>query len=82
MFNYEKNCLESTIDIDLVIGKNEELKKENEKLRAILGGKVLIVEDGSVNIKQLEEDGFYVIPYRQGAKPPMWITHQHEDNGE
>lgn len=82
MFNYEKNCFESTIDIDLVIGKIEELKKENEKLRAILGGKVLIVEDGSVNIKQLEEDGFYVIPYRQGAKPPMWITHQHEDKGE
>lgn len=82
MFNYEKNCFESTIDIDLVIKKNEELKKENEKLRAILGSKVLIVEDGSVNIEQLEEDGFYVIPYRQGAKPPMWLTHQHEDEGE
>lgn len=82
MFNYEKNCFESTIDIDLVIEKNEELKKENEKLRAILGGKVLIVEDGSVNIEQLEKDGFYVIPYRQGARPPMWLTHQHEDKGE
>ena len=33
-------------------------------------------------IKQLEEDGFYVITYKQGAKPPMWLTHQHEDKGE
>ena len=60
----------------------DQLKKENEKLRAILSGKVLIVEDGSVDTEQLEEDGFYVIPYRQGARPPMWLTHQHEDKGE
>lgn len=82
MFNHEKNCFESIIDIDLVIEKNEELKKENEKLRAILSGKVLIVEDDSVDTEQLKEDGFYVIPYRQGARPPMWLPHQHEDKGE
>ena len=82
MFNHEKNFFESAINIYLVMKKNEELKKENEKLRAILGGKVLIVEDGSVNIEQLEEDGFYVIPYRQSARPPMWLTHQREDKGE
>lgn len=58
---------------------NEELKRENEKLRAILSGKVLIVEDGSVDTEQLEEDGFYVISYRQGSRPPMWL---HEDKGE
>ena len=35
--------------------------------------KVLIVEDGSVDIDKLEEDGFYVIVYRQGAKPPIFL---------
>ena len=42
----------------------------------------LIVEDGSVDIDKLEKDGFYVINYRSGSKPPMWLTHQHEDKGE
>ena len=32
--------------------------------------------------EELEEDGFYVILYRQGSRPPMWLTHQHEDKGE
>lgn len=73
MFNHEKQCFESTLDIDLVIEKNEELNEENKKLRAILSGKVLMVEDGSVDIIKLEEDGFYVIVYRQGSTPPMWL---------
>lgn len=33
---------------------------------------ILLVEDGSVDIDRLEEDGFYVIPYRQGAKEPRF----------
>ena len=44
--------------------------------------KILLVEDGSVDVEKLERDGFYVISYRQGARPPMWLTHQHEDKGE
>ena len=34
---------------------------------------ILLVEDGSVDIYQLEGDGFYVIPYRAGSKPPIWL---------
>lgn len=58
--------------------ENRNLKTTNE----ISSGKILLVEDGSVDIDKLEEDGFYVIVYRQGAKPPMWLTRQHEDKGE
>ena len=43
---------------------------------------ILLVEDGSVDIDKLEEEGFYVIVYRQGAKPPMLLTSQREDKGE
>ena len=63
----------------------EYLEYENRNLKLIneaSSGKILLVEDGSVDIDKLEEDGFYVIVYRQGAKPPMWLTHQHEDKGE
>ena len=35
--------------------------------------KILLVEDGSVDTDKLEEDGFYVIIYRQGSTPPMWL---------
>lgn len=34
---------------------------------------ILLVEDGSVDIDKLEEDGFYVIPYRQGSEPPKFL---------
>lgn len=44
--------------------------------------KILLVEDGSVDVEKLERDGFYVISYRQGAKPPMWLTHQHKFKGD
>ena len=63
----------------------EYLEYENRNLKIInkiSGDKILLVEDGSVDIDKLEEDGFYVIVYRQGANPPMWLTHQHEDKGE
>jgi hypothetical protein len=34
---------------------------------------ILLVEDGSVDIDRLEEDGFYVICYRQDSTPPVFI---------
>ena len=81
-FNNLTQEFESRIDVDKVIERNEELEEENKKLKKLLNNKILLAEDGSVDVDKLEEDGFYVIVYRQGAKPPMWLTHQHEDKGE
>lgn len=53
--------------------ENEKLKKEIDRLNSIIKGRPLVVEDGSVDIDKLEEDGFYVIVYRQGAKPPVFL---------
>lgn len=60
-------------DTETMLKRLEELEKENKQLKDILNNKILLVEDGSVDVDQLEEDGFYVIPYRQGAMPPMFI---------
>ena len=81
-FNNLTQEFESRIDVDKVIERNEELEEENKKLKKLLNNKILLAEDGSVDVDKLEDDGFYVIVYRQGAKPPMWLTHQHEDKGE
>ena len=92
-FNNLTQEFELRIDVDKVIERNEELEEENKKLKKLLNNKILLAEDGSVDVDKLEEDGsvdvdkleedgFYVIVYRQGAKPPMWLTHQHEDKGE
>lgn len=81
-FNNLTQEFESRIDVDKVIERNEELEEENKKLKKLLNNKILLAEDSSVDVDKLEEDGFYVIVYRQGAKPPMWLTHQHEDKGE
>ena len=81
-FNNLTQEFESRIDVDKVIERNEELEEENKKLKKLLNNKILLAEYGSVDVDKLEEDGFYVIVYRQGAKPPMLITHQHEDKGE
>lgn len=35
--------------------------------------KIMLVEDGSVDIDGLEAQGYKVIPYRQGATPPTWL---------
>ena len=80
-FNNLTREFESRIDVDKVIERNEELEEENKKLKKLLNNKILLAEDGSVDVDKLEEDGFYVIVYRQGAKPPMWLTHQHETKG-
>ena len=81
-FNNLTQEFESRIDVDKVIERNEELEEENKKLKKLLNNKILLAEYGSVDVDKLEEDGFYVIVYRQGAKPPMLLTHQHEDKGE
>ena len=81
-FNNLTQEFESRIDVDKVIERNEELEEENKKLKKLLNNKILLAEDGSVDVDKLEEDGFYVIVYRQGAKRPMWLTHQHEAKGE
>lgn len=66
-YDYEyENLIES---MELV----EKLKEENAKLKKLLSQKILLVEDGSVDVDKLEQDGFYVIVYRQGSKPPMWL---------
>lgn len=48
------------------IAATEEKPTQNNK-------RVLLVEDGSVDIDKLEEDGFYVIVYRQGGNKPEWL---------
>ena len=80
-FNHLTQEFEPQIDVN-IFKRNEELEEENKKLKKLLNNKILLTEDGSVDVDKLEEDGFYVIVYRQGAKPPMWLTHQHEDKGE
>ena len=81
-FNHLTQEFEPQIDVDKVLKRNEELEEENKKLKKLLNNKILLAEDGSVDVDKLEQDGFYVIIYRQGAKPPMWLTHHHEDKGE
>ena len=58
---------------DAKIKELEAKLPESEKLRAIVKGKVLMVEDGSVDIDKLERDGFYIIVYRNGATPPQYL---------
>lgn len=81
-FNHLTQTLEPQINVEKVLKRNEELEEENKKLKKLLNNKILSIEDGSVDIDKLEEDGFYTIVYRQGSKPPIWLTHQHEDKGE
>ena len=35
--------------------------------------RILFVEDGSVDVEKLEDDGFYCVVYRQGATPPQYL---------
>lgn len=57
-----------------ILDKLKDIEKDIMKVNPLL------VEDGSVDIEQLEEDGFYVIPYRQGSRPPMWLNKENSDS--
>ena len=72
-FNHETLRSEPIIEPAMVEKDIKQLEEEVEKLRAIVKGKVLMVEDGSVDIDKLEKDGFYVIVYRNGATPPQYL---------
>ena len=72
-FNHETLRSEPIIEPAMVEEDIRQLEEEVEKLRAIVKGKVLMVEDGSVDIDKLEGDGFYVIVYRNGATPPQYL---------
>lgn len=78
-FNHLTQEFEPQIDVNKVLKRNEELEEENKKLKKLLNNKILLAEDGSVDVDKLEQDGFYVIIYRQSSRPPMWLTYQHED---
>lgn len=54
----------------------EVLCKLKEAEKDIMTKKPLLVEDGSVDTDKLEKDGFYVIVYRSGSRPPMWLEHK------
>ena len=41
--------------------------------KKVANKKILLVEDGSVDVEKLERDGFYVIVYRQGANKPEFL---------
>ena len=74
MFFNEKEFCEFThaeyVEMKVLVNS---LKEENDTLKKRLAQRILFVEDGSVDIDRLEDDGFYVIPYRQGAKPPILL---------
>lgn len=50
-----------------------EVAEYKRKMEALTKDRILLVEDGSVDIDKLEEDGWYIIIYRQGANPPMFL---------
>ena len=50
-----------------------ELAQYQRKMEALTKDRILLVEDGSVDIDKLEEDGWYVIVYRQGSNPPTFL---------
>lgn len=72
-FNHETLRSEPIIEPKMIDNHIREIEEEVKKLRAIVKDKVLMVEDGSVDIDKLEEDGFYVIVYRSGSTPPQYL---------
>lgn len=54
-----------------ITNPHRELNEYKQKLKNLTKDKILLVEDGSVDIDRLQEDGWYVIVYRAGSRPPM-----------
>ena len=86
---YDPLTLKPRADIDveqllkanrLLEAEKENLLKEIEQLKNKLSSKILLVEDGSVDVDQLEEDGFYCIVYRNGSNPPQWLNRGDNEN--
>ena len=86
---YDPLTLKPIVDIDveqlleanrLLETEKENLLKEIEQLKNKLSSKILLVEDGSVDIDKLEEDGFYCIVYRSGSNPPQWLNRGDNEN--
>lgn len=69
-YDIEMGGYRQTTDPNDIVRANKRLMVENRRLYDIVHGTILVVEDGSVDIDKLEEDGFYVIPYRSSAAPP------------
>ena len=54
--------------------KEKWLENRIEELENIIRSeKILLVEDGSVDLDTLKHDGFYVVVYRQGSIPPYFL---------
>lgn len=56
-----------------------ELAEYKRKMEALTKDRILLVEDGSVDIDKLEEDGWYIIVYRQGSNPPTFLEEKNNE---
>ena len=59
--------------------ENDKLRRENFALKEKLTKRIILVEDGSVDVDKIEKDlGVYCIVYRQGADRPKWLYKDEE----
>lgn len=66
-----EECCEVIPEIEPTLSENPQTQKPSQYKR-----KFLLVEDGSVDIDQIEEEfGIDCIVYRQGAKKPEWLEY-------
>lgn len=68
-----KKLYELENDMERISKASGEIASVEETIEALPKDKILLVEDGSVDVDRLEGDGFYVIVYRQGANKPEWL---------
>ena len=70
--NFARYGIKDTVkDKFLELEEIAELLNYANDMGLLTGKKILLVEDGSVDVEKLEKNGFYCIVYRQGAKPPI-----------
>lgn len=60
-------------DIERIVATSGNIANAAEETKIIDKSKILLVEDGSVDVEKLEQDGFYVIIYRQNSRKPEWL---------